>query len=406
MCVNLNVIFVSEFIDNPKGGLGRYEQELVRALREAGVAVTVTSLAPGITSPEDPVWKAVSSLVHVATGGRVRWRVTDVPKCLDIVHFSNQQMGGAIIGFRTAQGLGFRRNAKVVVMIHDLFDDVAIRSPSMADIAPHRSWRASIGARLNLYGLRRADHFVVNSHATAEDVHTVLGVERHRISVAHLGVDHHVPRIDDCANVASRRLISERWGLDPNTYVILYVGSLHPRKNVNVLLPAIAELRRRGVLATLMVAGSARAMTDTAAFAEAVSRGHVHLLGHVSERDLGDLYAGAQVFAFPSRFEGFGFPVLEAMGQRVPVVASDSRIMREVVGDAGLLVAPLAPSTWADAIQRILEDPQFRSRLVQRGSRRFLQFTWQQTAEHTIRAYAAARPRGSRTTATAARSRS
>lgn len=407
MRVNLNVLFVSEFIDNPMGGLGRYEQELVKALPESGLdALTVARLAPGLTTSTHPVWRGVSTMVQAATGGRIRWRLTDLPDHLDVVHFSNQQMGGAISGFKTAQLMGLRPDAKVIVMIHDLYDDMAIRSTSLADIAPHRSWRSGIGARLNRYGLRRADHFVVNSHATAKDVQTVLGVEQQRITVAHLGVDHHMPRLDVRTNVAARTLISRRWDLDPNTDVILYVGSLHPRKNVTVLLPAIAELRRRGVPATLVIAGSTRSTNEPQALDEAVARGHVHLLGHVSDQELSDLYAGAQVFAFPSRFEGFGFPVLEAMGQRVPVVASNCPIMQEVIGDAGLLVAPLAPFAWADALQRVLQEPDLRKRFVERGCKRFLAFTWRRTAENTLQAYAEAMRSGSRTTVAAVRGKS
>jgi alpha-1,3-rhamnosyl/mannosyltransferase len=115
-----------------------------------------------------------------------------------------------------------------------------------------------------------------------------------------------------------------------------------------------------------------------------VSEGSVRFLGFISHDDLPWLFAGAALFLFPSLYEGFGIPVVEAMASGVPVVASDIPVMREVVGAAGVFVAPTAPEQWANAIVELVDDPARRAQMRERGLAQAARFTFKQSARRLL----------------------
>jgi glycosyltransferase involved in cell wall biosynthesis len=177
---------------------------------------------------------------------------------------------------------------------------------------------------------------------------------------------------------------------------VLSVGSLEPGKNRATLLKAFAELRRRGVEQKLVVTGQ-RAWKYGADFRLAEDlglKGHVVFTGYIPPEDMPALYNAADLFVFPSLYEGFGLPVLEAMACGVPVVASKASSIPEVAGDAALLIDPRDERALRDAMERVLKDTDLRADLRRRGLERAATFSWEKSAQEHIAVYEEALRKG------------
>jgi glycosyltransferase involved in cell wall biosynthesis len=171
--------------------------------------------------------------------------------------------------------------------------------------------------------------------------------------------------------------VKERLRLD-RPYV-LAVGSLQPRKNLRRLLDAWEQLGSTTAGLELVVAGGEFRVFSSAGLDRLPPR--VRLLGYVAESDLVPLYSGAMLFCYPSLYEGFGMPPLEAMACGTPVITSNTTSLPEVVGDAALLVNPLEIDSIAVALRQLIEDADLRSTLRERGLRRSRRFDWDQTTQ-------------------------
>jgi glycosyltransferase involved in cell wall biosynthesis len=200
--------------------------------------------------------------------------------------------------------------------------------------------------------------------------------------------------IPEAANARYRQLDPDavapalgRYGVEPP--YILYVGSLEKRKNLPRLLQAYARLRQDLPGWKLVIVGARK--WKSAPIFDTLSRlglePYVHFTGFVEEDDLPALYNGADLFCFPSLYEGFGLPVLEAMACGTPVVTSSTSSLPEVAGEAALLVDPYDVEAIAAAMRRVLSDPELAQDLRARGLARAAQFTWERTARETIAVY-------------------
>jgi glycosyltransferase involved in cell wall biosynthesis len=174
---------------------------------------------------------------------------------------------------------------------------------------------------------------------------------------------------------------------------VLAIGTIEPRKNFPMLVRAFDAVAARHLEVELVIAGAPGWGADEfdAALGEAAHRGRVHTPGYVSAEDRRDLLAGASVLAYPSRYEGFGFPPLEAMAAGVPVVATRAGAIPEVVGGAALLVSSDDTDAFADALDTVLSDDAARHDLVTRGDRRHDVFSWRAAASGLLALYEAAR---------------
>jgi glycosyltransferase involved in cell wall biosynthesis len=232
---------------------------------------------------------------------------------------------------------------------------------------------------------RRASALIAVSAFTAAELQDVLAVPAERIHVVPNGLDDSFRRPDEGAVAAYR----ERRGLPAG--FVLAVGTLQPRKNLAVLLAAVAELAQRGPMRPpdLVVAGAPGwGDIDIAAEARRLGlEGTVRVTGYVEPSELPLLYASAAVFAFPSRYEGFGLPAVEAMACGTPVIAARASSLPEVCGDAAVLVDPGVPAAWADALGRLLSSPGERQRLAAAGIARAAGFSWDKAAAGTLEAY-------------------
>lgn len=252
-----------------------------------------------------------------------------------------------------------------VVAVHDLsFEDP--RATDWLGPARRMRYRATIRA-----SVRRAAHVVALSQWTKHDLVRLYDIDPSRVTVAPAAVETGLAAL---LGHGPRRPRS-------GPAVVLSVGNVVPRKNLLVLARAVRSLRDLGRDVTLRVIGSVpRSGRATARELTDVLGDHVTIAGYVDQERLALAYRSADVFAFPSLYEGFGIPVVEAMTAGLPVVASDRTALPEVVADAGLVVPADDVSAWSDAITTAL-DPDEAVTLAERGRARARSFSWVKSAE-------------------------
>lgn len=232
-----------------------------------------------------------------------------------------------------------------------------------------------------------ADRVIAISEATKQDIIEIGDIPASRIDVVPLGCG--VPRelITDLSTEQAQR-VAIRYGLEPNRY-ILSVGTIEPRKNQLELLRAFQSIQERFPEYTLVFAGKpgwkTRAIEQE--FRAAEQQGQVQILGFVPDQDLAALYRGAAVMAYPSLYEGFGHPIVEAMVAGTPVLTSNVSSMPEVAGDAAVLVDPHERKSIQQGLEKLLSSSELRKQLSQKGKKRARQFSWEQTARKTLDTY-------------------
>lgn len=263
------------------------------------------------------------------------------------------------------------RSRHLVLTIHDL---AFRRFPETAPLATRR-WLQRLDR-----ALKQAAEVIVPSEATRTDLLELYPVKPERVTVVHHGVDRERIRPSSEEEVERAR---ERFGVEGR--YLLFLGGLEPRKNLPRLVRAYA---RSGVDAKLVIAGASVAWNPEgrdelesalAAAGEEVRR-RIILTGYLGTREKTALLTGAEALVFPSLYEGFGFPLLEAMACHTPVLTSNVSSLPEVAGDAALLVDPLDEEAIADGIGRMVADAAFRHRLIQAGNDRVKGFTWETSA--------------------------
>jgi len=232
----------------------------------------------------------------------------------------------------------------------------------------------------------RADRTIADSANTKRDVVRLLGVPEEKVAVVYLGMEEVFRPLPPAEVDAFRR----RRGLPER--MLLFFGTIEPRKNLGTLLEAYAACKQAGLPHKLVVAGARGWQWEPvyAAVERLGLRGDVVFPGYVSYGEQPLWYNAADLFVYPSLYEGFGFPPLEAMACGTPVVASGTSALPEVVGDAGLLVNPRSAAELAEAMRRVLADPDLGRALGERGLARARGFTWQTAARQTAAVYAAA----------------
>jgi glycosyltransferase involved in cell wall biosynthesis len=231
---------------------------------------------------------------------------------------------------------------------------------------------------------RAAAHILTDSQFSAGEIRAAYGLPVDRVTVAPLGV--------------SRAFEPDASGLPcelpdgVTTPFLLHVGDVHERRNLMVVVDAVLAARRHfGALPALAVVlagvdrGAAGALRAAARDREADDA--LVLLGPVSEPLLHELYRGATALVYPSRYEGFGLPVLEAMASGTPVIASRAASIPEVLGEAGILLDPDDERGWMDAIAKVVNDEALRARMKAAGLARASTFTWARTARATMDVY-------------------
>ncbi|MBC7811417.1 MAG: glycosyltransferase family 4 protein [Burkholderiales bacterium] len=230
---------------------------------------------------------------------------------------------------------------------------------------------------------RRARRVIAISHSTAQDVAHSLGIAPEKIDVAAPGYD-----ADVYQPLASEQVSAFRAEKGLPERFWLFLGTLEPRKNLPTLLNAYAALPKSERLPLVLGGGKGWQYDDIFATITAQHlEADVLLPGFIPAAELPLWYNSAEVFVYPSVFEGFGLPVLEAMACGTPVMVADSSSLLEVVGAAGLRVPPHNVAAWTAALQRALTDDQWREQSREQGLQEARRYSWRGTAERTVMSY-------------------
>jgi glycosyltransferase involved in cell wall biosynthesis len=247
-----------------------------------------------------------------------------------------------------------------------------------------RPWNRWYLGILTARSARRARRVITISESTKRDVVQLLGVPPDRVDVAYCGVDKVFRPLPaaETAHFRNERALPDRF--------ILFLGTLEPRKNVQRLIRAYGQWRQAAPdIPRLVVAGGKGWYYDQI-FAEVEHlglTGDVIFPGYVIPQELPWWYNAADLFVYPSRFEGFGLPVLEAMACGTPVVTTNVASLPEVAGDAALLVSPDDEAQLVEAMRRALSEVSVRQEMVTKGLAHAADFTWTRTARQTLETY-------------------
>jgi Glycosyltransferase len=359
-----------------RAGIGRYTRELVGALlrlpeaREAGHRYTLFAAAGGQAVPADlPPSPAVRfRFLPISDEWAARlWHRARLPIPVEV-------FTGPVDLFYSPDFVlpPTRPGTRTLLTVHDLS---FLRYPDHFVPKLVRYLERVVPA-----SVARADRVLADSEATRADLIRLLGTPPEKVEVLYSGVD---PRFRPEPESGERERLRARYGLD-RPYV-LSVGTLQPRKNFVRLIRAFARLPDTGRV--LVIAGGRGWLYESVLEEAARHPDRVRVLGFVEDADLPALYRGADLFVFPSFYEGFGLPVLEAMACGVPVVASDASSIPEMVGTAGILLPPDDAQGMAGALLQLLQDAAFHAEMRQRALEQAGWFSWEQTARRTLEAY-------------------
>ena len=349
-----------------KGGVGWHTYHLLRSLLALDEQVEyVGYLRPGsLQAGRLEGWPVHDRLRWVETP---RWLMPcrGVWDRLDLYHGPNFKM------HTTGRSGG-------IVTIHDLW---LARHPEYS-----RKLLGQAGSsRRAIATANRARRVVTVSEFSAREIEALYGIPRERVVVIHNGVTEEFSPVQDEQGMDALRA---RWAI-PSAGFILFVGGADPRKNHRVFLQAVAQSRSQlGGRAILLVGDAEHPQGSYLATARSLGlEQDVRCTGRLNREDLCRLYSSADVFVFPSLYEGFGMPVLEAMACGAPTITSSTSSLPEVAGDAALLVNPEDAEALGAAMVKVLSEQALRQQLRDRGFARARLFTWQQAALRTSALY-------------------
>jgi glycosyltransferase involved in cell wall biosynthesis len=285
---------------------------------------------------------------------------------------SRERVDGLHVQYTAPRGY----RGPLVVTVHDLG---FLHVPESFPLALRVALRVLVP-----WSMARASRIITDSEFSRRDILARYAIRPEKIAVIPLGADARFhPR--ESGEILS---VLGRYGLRPGFFFSL--GRLNRRKNLERLLQAYARVRTGGRLEAPLVVGGKLDYGVREIFRRAQMSGEasgVRLAGLIADEDLPAFYGAAACFVYPSLFEGFGLPVLEAMACGTPVVASNRTALPELVGDAGLSVDPESVEALAQAMTRILADTDLSADLRRRGLARSRQFSWRETAERTLAVY-------------------
>lgn len=268
----------------------------------------------------------------------------------------------------------FKKPCPTVVTIHDT---TVLKTPHFFPI-----WQRYFSRILYPYSARNADCVITVSESSRMDIMETFGISGDKVKVTYLAADEAFGIVPYDA----KKQIGDKFGIQN---FILTVGTIEPRKNLRRLIEALSDIRNAGFEVSWVHAGP-RGWLEEGLMEVAMRyqvKEYVRFLGRVSLEDLVELYNAAEVFAYPSLYEGFGLPILEAMACGCPVVTSNISSMPEVAGESAILVEPTEPKDIANAIIRILDDNTLSSHMRCSGLERAGVFSWRRCIEETEEIY-------------------
>ena len=367
-----NIGVISYGLDRAPGGIGRYTKELIAGLRQADAKLTLLHAGEGEAEAGVVHMPRAELLPGLLTFGQAEIARAARQRQLDIVHDPT----GAMPLFLTG--------GKRVATIHDVIPYIYPKTSSVLDWLIYRLWLPLAVCRL--------DAIVTDSEQSKRDIVRYLRVSPQKVTVVPCAA---APRYQVLDTAVTFPILAKHNIQSP---YILYVGSIEARKNLPRLLEAFAEILNWSSKWKLVIVG-ARKWKSSPVYDTMQQLGlaeHVQFTGYVDEEDLPALYNGADLFVFPSLYEGFGLPVLEAMACGTPVVTSNRSSLPEVAGKAAVFVNPEDASSIAYGIKAALENPGMRSKLSLDGLVQAQQFSWERTVRETMAVYDRILQRGER----------
>ena len=384
-----------------KAGLGRYTEELIRALT-ADPARRGDYVAFYHDATTAKPSQRIELLARITTSqAPYPWRLRAL--LAQLLNLSQDQLLLSTSAAGSAQSPIVNRQSKIQNLFHAT-EHLLPRFKRMRTVftlhdlifrffPQHHLPRNRIYLTLAMpLFLHRSDRIICVSEQTRRDAQRLYHVPDAKLRVIYEGVDPRFHRVTDSAALQHAR---ERYQL-PERF-ILAVGTIEPRKNLSTLFDAYATLLKdssahlQSPISNLnvVVAGKQGWLVESTLQAVRARglEGKVQFTGYVADEDLPSLYTLAEVFAFPSVYEGFGLPPLEALACGTPVVCSNASSLPEVMGDAGLLVSPTDAQAWMLALGRALTDASLRRDLAARGPRQAARFTWVDAARRTRAVY-------------------
>ncbi|MFN2214366.1 MAG: glycosyltransferase family 4 protein [Anaerolineales bacterium] len=353
-------------------GAGNYIIQLIRALVKANfdhqlVIYTQQHSPDLINLPADAEveWRIVSDMTP---GFRLVWEQTSFPglirrdkvNLLHSLHYTKP----------------LRLQCASVVTFHDM---TFFLYPQL-----HTRARRLFFPPMMKLSAKQADEIVTVSESTRRDVIRLLGVDPDKVSATQLGVDASFRVIDD---LQAKKVIVTKYDL-PEEF-ILYLGTIEPRKNLPLLMRAYRLLVDSGTRLKLILVGKYGWMYQEVfnLVSELNLEDMVRFTGYIPQDELPLVYNLASLFVYPTIYEGFGIPVLEAMACGVPVISSDIASLPEIVGEAGILVPAGDLGAYFSAMKLVTDDQDLRGKLIDQGKLRASEFSWERTAQLTQQVY-------------------
>ena len=375
--VGLSAHLLAQDAGYRSAGISGYIHHLIAALPDADPSFMYTVFTGAQAIPPARAgliarrsrWNTISPLKRIA------WEQIAQP-------FAVRQAGIDLLHALAFAGPILSRVPQVVTV----YDLSFIHTP---DVLP-TSRRLYLGLFTRL-SCQRARRVIAISESTARDVATQFGILRDKIDVALPGVTerfHPLPA-DEVAAFRQRAGLPERF--------LLFVGTLEPRKNLPVLLRAYAQLPPADRASVHLVLAGGKGWMYDEIFQTIERHGlseTVHLPGYIDDADLPLWYNAAEMLVYPSVFEGFGLPVIEAMACGTPVAVAESSSLPEAAGDTGYRLPPDDPGAWAEALAHVIHDPVWRAEAGARARARAAGFTWANTAAQTVASYRRALDQG------------
>jgi glycosyltransferase involved in cell wall biosynthesis len=377
----LRVVLDGQPLLEPRAGIGHYTYQLLRALARADpssdfVLFCVRRLR-SLRAPQLPDFPEAN--VHVK--GHGLWQTIDAKLRRRLGFEATVESFVGRFDIFHATNYVFNHRVHAALRVASIYDLTLLLFPEM-----HPAERVRQIARdLQTVG-RDADHLVTTSMSSKSDIVKHLSVPPERITVVPGAADETFRPVERGEVEAALHPLGLAYG-----GYLLFVGTVEPRKNLERLLTALESIE--GKVGTLVMAGPHGwgAHEVWTRIAHLQRRGLVRHLGYIRDALRPVLMNGARAFVYPSLYEGFGLPPLEAMACGTPVMSSNVSSLPEVIGDAGLLVDPLDVGGLAQSIRRLWEDDGLRAELRQRGLQRARRFSWQRTATLMLAVYAALR---------------
>jgi glycosyltransferase involved in cell wall biosynthesis len=359
-----------------RAGLSRYTERLAAALHEH-CADSISLRLFYNQHSNHPLPSTLKTLpTQTLSLGQYAWRLSVLASQLTrIPYLPLQHLLRDSTLYHATEHLLPRLALPTLLTVHDLIFE---RYPQHHKITN----RLFLRSAMPLF-VRMATRIIAVSHHTAHDLASLYNVPATKMHVVYEGVD------AEFQPGTPTQIAEIRARYSPDRPYLLMVGTLEPRKNHQLALEALAQLKAKGYPHRLLIAGGSGWLFEpiTAAVASMGLEEDVTFTGYVPGEDLPALYSAATCVLLPSQYEGFGLPLLEAMACGVPVVCSRASSLPELAGEAAILIDPNDATALASAISQIIDQPDFAATLRDRGLAQVRPFTWEATARQTAQIY-------------------